>query len=111
MRIFELKGKALNSEKGECLLGFRETGSHSCYMVYGVLKPKEKLRSVKPGPGHEEIVLAMKGDLKVTGHPTGDLKEGSAFLIKGDQECFLENNGESQAIYIIAGGHPDSGSH
>jgi hypothetical protein len=111
MKIFEVKNKAIHSERGECLLGFRETGSHACYMIYGVLKSREKARLVKPGPGHEEIILAMKGDFKVTGYYSGSLKEGSAFHIQGEQECFLENRGESDALYIIAGGHSETGRH
>ena len=105
MRIFELKDRAIYSEKGEGLLGFRDTGSHACYMVYGLLKPRERGRLIRPGIGHEEIVLAMKGNLEVTGYFLGSLKEDSAFTIEGEQECFLENRGESEAIYIIAGGH------
>jgi len=111
MMIFELKNSATHSTRGEFLLGFQETGSHACYMIYGVLRSKEKARSVKPGPGHEEIVLAMKGDLEMMGFYSGCLKEGFALHLEGDQECFLENRGESEAIYIIAGGHSEAGRH
>jgi hypothetical protein len=111
MRIFELKNNAIHSDRGECLLGLREIGSHACYMIYGVLKSKEKARSVKPGPGHEEIVLAMKGDFMVTGFYSGVLKDGSALHLEGNQECFFENRGESDAVYIIAGGHSEAAHH
>lgn len=111
MKIFELKNKALLSENGEHILGSQETGSHACYMIYGILKPGEKGRVIKPGEGHEEIVLAMKGDIAVTGHCAGTLKEGSAFHIDGEDECFLENKGISDAVYIIAGGHSEGGHH
>jgi len=111
MEIVDLKNKASQSERRESLLGFRDTGSHACYMIYGVLKPKEQGRQIKPGPGHEEIVLAMNGDLEVTGFYSGRIKEGSAFLMRGDQECFLENRGESDAVYIIAGGHLEAEGH
>jgi hypothetical protein len=111
MKPFDLRSGAIHSEKKEFLLGFRETGSHACYMIYGILKPKEKARRVKPGPGHEEIVLAMKGDLEITGYYSGSLKEGSAFHIKGEQESFLENRGASEAVYIIAGGHIEMDHH
>jgi len=111
MKIFEMKNEAIHSERGECLLGFREIGSHACYMIYGTLKPKEKGRLVKPGPGHEEIVLAMKGDLEVKGHASGCLKEGSALYTKEEEEYFLENRGESEAVYIIAGGHSEASRH
>ena len=111
MKSFELKNKALNSENNEYILGFENTGSHACYMIYGILKSKEKGRLVKPGTGHEEIILAMKGDLQVTGHYSGTLKESSAFHLRGEHECFLENPGEKDAVYIVAGGHSESGHH
>jgi hypothetical protein len=111
MKAFEIKNKAIHSERGEYLLGFRETGSHACYMVYGVLKPNEKARSIKPGTGHEEIVLALEGNLEVKGFYSGSLKEGSAFHLRGNQECLLENSGEADAVYIIAGGHSEMGRH
>ncbi len=111
MKIFKVRDKALHSERGECLLGFRETGSHACYMIYGILKPNDIARSIKPGPGHEEIVLALKGHIEVKGFYSGSLKEGSAFHLQGDQECFLENFGEEDAVYVIAGGHPEAGRH
>jgi hypothetical protein len=53
----------------------------------------------------------MEGDLEVTGFHSGGLKEGFALHLKGDQECFLENRGESDAVYIIAGGHTEVGRH
>lgn len=111
MKIFELKNNALSSENGEHILGFQDTGSHACYLIYGVLKPGEKGRVVKPGKGHEEIVLAAKGDIEVTGHYSAILKEGAAFHIAGNNECLLENKGASEALYIIAGGHSEGGHH
>jgi len=111
MNTFDLKNKAIHSRRGESLLGFHETGSHACYMIYGTMKAKEKGRQVNPGAGHEEIVLAAKEDFEVTGFYSGTLKEGLAFHIQGDQECFLENRGESDAIYIIAGGHSGVDRH
>lgn len=111
MKIFELKNKALTSESGEHILGFKETGSHACYMIYGILKPGAKERVVTPGKGHEEIILSVKGDIEVSGYYSGTLKEGQAFHIKGDNKCLLENRGAIDAIYIIAGGHSESGHH
>lgn len=111
MRIFDLRIKAQLSENGEQILGFKETGSHACYMIYGILKSGEKGRVIKPGEGHEEIVLAAKGDIEITGHYEGILKEGSAFHIVGEHECFLENKDSSEVVYIIAGGHSEGGHH
>src|SRR5512143_256126 len=111
MVTFELRGTALNSEDGESILGFKETRSHACYMVYGILKSGEAGRRLKPGKGHEEIVVAMKGDLEVTGARTGTLPEGSAFHLSGDEECRIENRGASEATYLIAGGHSQTVHH
>jgi len=111
MRIFEVKNSAIHSKRGEFLLGHQETDSHACYMIYGVLKSKEKARSIKPGLGHEEILLAMTGDLEVTGFYSGILREGSALHLQGSQECFLENRGGSDAVYIVAGGHSEVNGH
>lgn len=111
MISLELKKKAINSEKGEYIFGYEDTGSHACYMIYGILKPKEKGRLIKPGKGHEEIVLAIESNLEVTGHYSGTLKEGSAFHIEGEHECLLENPGNRDAVYIIAGGHSEGIHH
>ncbi len=109
MKIFEVKSKALTAKFHEHIIGYKETGSHACYMIYGIMEPGEKDRLVKPGKGHEEILLAMQGDLDVTGYYTGKLYEGSALHIVGDDECVLENPSKKDAVYIISGGHSAGG--
>lgn len=111
MKIFDVKNKAINSELGEHILGSKETGSHACYLIYGILKPGEKDRLITPGKGHEEILLAMTGDIEITGYYTGRLIEGTAIHIVGNNECILENKGGSSAVYIICGGHSEGGHH
>jgi hypothetical protein len=109
MKIFEVTGRV--NESGEFILGSRETGSHACYMIYGVLKPEEKGRELKPGQGHEEIVLALIGSLKLTGHYTGTLKQGQAIHLTGEESVFVENMSNAQALYVVAGGHSGHGHH
>lgn len=106
MRAFDIRAKA---GKGESVLGMDDLHTHACYMIYGALAPGEKGRLIKPGHGHEEIVLAAKGDFEVTGKFGGTLKEGNAFHITGDAECFLENKTNAEAAYVIAGGHSEGG--
>ena len=103
MKLFEVTGKVHDS--GEYILGSRETGSHACYLVYGALKPGEKGRELRPGHGHEEIVLALVGDLRLTGHYAGILRQGQALHLTGEESVFVENTGDTQALYVIAGGH------
>ncbi len=109
MTPIELRKRALTAEEGESVLGLADTGSHACYMIYGIVKPGETQRLVKPGKGHEEIVLAIKGDFALSGAFDGRLEEGQAFHLSGDISVFLENRGEDEAIYIISGGHSEDG--
>ena len=103
MKLFDVAGKVQGS--GEYILGARETGSHTCYLVYGALRPGEKGREFRPGHGHEELVLALSGDLRLTGNYNGTLRQGQALHLAGDEVVFAENTGNSQALYVIAGGH------
>jgi len=111
MKKIDIRSRALASENGEYILGLEDTGSHACYMIYGILKPGEKGRLIKPGDGHEEIVLAMKGDLMLTGDVSGRLEQGSAFHIVGETSAFLENLGSDEAVYVISGGHSAHDHH
>ena len=111
MKKVEVRKRALSSEGGECILGLEDTGSHACYMIYGIMKPGEKGRLVKPGAGHEEIVLAVKADLELSGAFSGRLEEGDACHVIGDAAVFLENTGSSEAVYVITGGHSAEGHH
>ena len=110
MNIIDLKDRASKCN-GEYVFGSADTGSHACYMIYGMLKPGEKGREVKPGKGHEEMVLAARGSLTVTGHFVGTLNEGSATHLAGEETCYLENEGTVEAVYVIAGGHAEDGHH
>jgi hypothetical protein len=109
MNIYDVAGKAGTS--GEHVLGFDETGSHACYLVYGALKAGEKGRELKPGRGHEEMVLVVKGEVTLTGQCAGTLRQGQAVHLVGEASCSAENRGEGDAIYVIAGGHSASGRH
>ena len=111
MKKIDIRKRALSSESGEYVLGLEDTGSHACYMIYGVLKPGETGRLLKPGKGHEEMILAMKGDLVLSGDISGRLEQGSAFHIVGETSAFLENPGSDEAVYIISGGHSEHGHH
>ena len=91
---------------GEYVLGLKDLRTHACYMIYGELKPGEKGRKVCPGRGHEEILLAVNGDLEVSGEPfTGVLHEGEAIHLKEEQTCFIANPSKTRLIYVLAGGH------
>ncbi|MCF8093962.1 MAG: hypothetical protein K9J79_01230 [Desulfobacteraceae bacterium] len=110
-QLINLREKTLNSKEGEFVFGAEHTGSHACYMIYGVLAPGEKGRQIKPGKGHEEMVLAATGDIEVTGTVSERLGRGQAFHIAEEQTAYLENPGTTEAVYVIAGGHSEHGHH
>jgi len=109
MKIYDVAGNA--GASGEHVLGYDETGSHACYLVYGVLKAGEKGRVLKPGHGHEEIILVVKGEVTLTGQCMGTVKQGQAIHLKGDESCVAENRSDSEAVYVIAGGHSGDDHH
>ncbi len=109
MKNLNTSNKLKELISGEIIIGSELTNSHACYMIYGVLQPEEKERLIKPGKGHEEIVLILKGKVKVTGIWEGILTEGEAFHIVGEESLFFENLSNSETIYIIAGGHSEEG--
>ncbi len=103
MRLFDITSKVNNS--GEYILGAKDTGSHACYLIYGKMLPFEKDRLLKPGNGHEELLLLIRGELSITGDFTGIIKEGQAIHMKEEETCYIENITDSIAVYVIAGGH------
>ena len=109
MKVFDVAGRIPGS--GEHVLGYDETGSHACYLIYGVLKAGEQGRELKPGRGHEELVLVVRGELGLRGVFTGTLRQGQALQLRGEESCVAENAGEAEACYVIAGGHADGGHH
>jgi hypothetical protein len=110
MKKIDLKEMA-SKNNGEYVFGSADTGSHACYMIYGILKPGEKGREIKPGKGHEEMLLSVRGSFSATGDFEGIIEEGSVIHLFGEQSCLLENKGSSEAVYVIAGGHSDHGHH
>ena len=109
MNIFDVQTKV--GESGEYILGAERTGSHACYLIYGVMKPKEKGRKLKAGAGHEELFLAIKGDFLVSGHDNEKIKQGQSFHLQGEQAFLLENVSDTTAVYVMSGGHSDTGHH
>jgi uncharacterized cupin superfamily protein len=97
-------------EGGEYVLGLKDLGTHACYLIYGELAPGEEGRKICPGEGHEEILLAVVGDIEVRGDEfSGRLPAGEAMHFRGEETCAIGNPGGSTAIYVLAGGHSETG--
>lgn len=98
--------KIARDEGSEHVLGLKELGTHACYMIYGELEPGEAGREVCPGAGHEEILIAVCGNIEITGQGFKQLlPEGEAVHLKEEETYSIGNPGDSQAVYIMAGGH------
>lgn len=111
IKVFDLAGRVLR-EGGETVLGLKDLGTHACYMIHGVLTPGDPPRLLRPGPGHEEIVLVISGSVKMEGDSGFQtLQPGQAVYLKGEESLNATAVGESEARYVAAGGHGDGGHH
>ena len=104
-KIYSLRKMALETG-GEYVLGARDLRTHACYLIYGELAPGERGRKVCPGAGHEEILLAVKGNLSLSAENEEiRLQEGEALHFQEEETVFLANPGQEKSVYIPAGGH------
>jgi hypothetical protein len=55
------------------------------------------------------MVMAVTGDLTLTGAVTVTLKQGQAIHLKGEETFFAENRTGSETVYVVSGGHSASG--
>lgn len=105
MKVYNL-AKMCQNEGGEYVLGAKDLNTHACYMIFGVLAPGQSDRLVKPGSGHEEILIAIDGDIVL------NLEKGAQVLAKNeavhimeDGEFHISNPGPEPIRYVMAGGH------
>jgi hypothetical protein len=105
MKFFNVKRLA-KEQGGEYVLGMKDLHTHACYLIFGTLAPDERDRLVKPGEGHEEILLAVDGRLIIE-NEKGKLvlEAGHATHVKEDEAFFISNPSDKNVIYVMAGGH------
>jgi len=108
-KIFNLKEHIYR--EGEYLIGSEATGSHACYLIYGVL-PSGSKREITPGKGHEEILAVIEGDAVISdGDDKYSLQKGQAIHLKDEEKIEISPGDGGLVIYIIAGGHSDASHH
>ena len=104
--------KAAREKGGEHVLGAADLHTHACYLIYGIMKPGEKERQIRPGSGHEEIFCLVSGRVVVRRDGLCiPVEAGQAFHLRGDESCVIENQGDAEAVYIISGGHGGTAAH
>lgn len=110
-QVYDLAGRVLR-EGGETILGLKDLGTHACYLIYGVLEPGGEPRVLKPGEGHEEIILCLSGAIQVQGPGGGlTLQPGQAIYLKGAETWQATAAGTLEARYAAAGGHTPGPGH
>jgi uncharacterized cupin superfamily protein len=111
VHIYNLIERA-GENNGEYVLGSADLHTHACYFIYGILNPGEKGRLIRPGKGHEEIVCLISGDVMLRSEKESfALYEGQAFHLKGEEAYHMDNQGSSNAVYVISGGHSEGHAH
>ncbi len=109
LKVHKVK-QLCHENNGEYVLGLKDLNTHACYLIYGELKPGEKERKACPGDGHEEILVAVSGKIRIVGDKIDlTLMEGEAVHMREEETYMLENNGDITAVYIMAGGHSEEG--
>ncbi len=109
MRIINLKDTI--NQPGEYIVGAAQTHSHTCYLIYGILKAGEA-RILSPGQGHEEIFCCLEGQVTAKSQDSEDrIARGQCFHLGGDETVEIGNGGDSVVIYVMAGGHSDTSHH
>ncbi len=112
MKIYKLPELTDASPTNEYCLGLKDLNTHSVYLLHGRLRPGETGRKISPGRGHEEILFVVKGSITVRSDKyTFPVSAGEAFHAKGEETFFLDNPGNSEAVYIAAGGHSSNSRH
>lgn len=107
MKMFNVAGFA-SETGGEYVLGHKDLHTRACYLIYGILEPREKDRLIKAGPGREEILCAIDGPIMMhTARGEMTLPKGYAVHVDEDETFFISNPADDTTTYIVAGGRAD----
>jgi hypothetical protein len=108
VKSFDL-AKMAAAQGGECVLAARDLHTQACYLIYGLLKPGESDRLVRPGEGYEEILCAITGALIMKfGRNEVILEKGHAVHLNSADSFYISNPDENTVLYVIAGGRSQS---
>ncbi|MBI5233163.1 MAG: hypothetical protein HY880_02285 [Deltaproteobacteria bacterium] len=109
MKVFKLPDIIESQGGAEYCMGRDALKTHAVYLVYGKVRPGETERKLMPGKGHEEILFVVKGSLNVKKDKMGfTVAEGEAFHLKEEEVFILDNPGQKEAVYIIAGARAEA---
>ena len=101
MKHFKIRD-LYNAKFQEYILGSKETGRHSVYLVYGELSANEK-REMAPD-GHDEILFLLSGDA-ILETPELGMTLSQEQAVSMDPDGFYKFRALSDCRYIVAGTH------
>jgi mannose-6-phosphate isomerase-like protein (cupin superfamily) len=107
MKLFDVRDFFQESYQ-EYIIGSKETGKHTVYLVYGEIKKGES-RIMSPN-GHDEILFLISGNAALEGGGREiSLKAERAVSMDPDERFTLRALTDSR--YVVAGAHSTSKAH
>jgi hypothetical protein len=109
MKVFNIRD-FYNKNYKEYIIGSKELGKHSVYLVYGEVSGGEK-REMAPG-GHDEIVFMLEGDALFENSDTNEkmtLKKEEAIYLDPEQTFLFA--ALTDCRYVVAGTHTVPHAH
>lgn len=107
MKVYDVR-EHFDPDFGECVVGSKQTGRHTVYLVLGELAAGED--RAMDANGHEEILFLASGraDLEFGGcrQPLGT--EQAVHVLPQDRFVL---HALTDCRYVVAGGHPEPHSH
>jgi redox-sensitive bicupin YhaK (pirin superfamily) len=107
MKVFTIRDHFEESYK-EYIIGSKETGKHTVYLVFGEVK-KGETRPIVPN-GHDEILFLISGDATLEG-PRGKVPLAKEQAVSMDPDERFTLSALTDCGYVVAGAHPASGMH
>jgi hypothetical protein len=107
MKLFHLRDH-YQQKYSEYIIGSRETGRHTVYLVYGEVA-RGDARELEPA-GHDEILLLLAGRAVLEGtgsHVT--LSAEDVISLEADESLTLR--AEEDCRYVVAGTHTAQHGH
>ena len=105
MKLFTVRDHFQESSK-EYIIGSKETGKHTVYLVFGEVK-KGETRPLVPN-GHDEILFLISGDATLEG-ADGKVPLASEQAVSMEPDEKLALSALTDCRYVVAGAHPPKG--
>jgi hypothetical protein len=107
MKLFHLR-EHYQDKHLEYIVGSRETGRHTVYLVYGEVSAGET-RKLAPD-GHDEILLLLAGEALLEG-PSVKVSLSKEHVVSLEADESLTLTAVKDCCYVVAGTHTTPHEH